>query len=165
MWSDSDVDDPYDDNIIFPQLDHIKRKKLAGLSLSITGAEQIRTGCIGIDKYLQNVQSDTVTKRYSLRHPPRSKSMNIEVDDNMNMEVDNTNVASTSTGVGDIRDKENVIINAGIGEVEEETEFYKGLKNKMKWSNIIQNSKSEMHIPPWSGIVVTGDVLEPINYF
>ena len=25
-WSDSDVDDPYDDDIIFPQLDHIKRK-------------------------------------------------------------------------------------------------------------------------------------------
>ena len=43
----------------------------------------------------------------------------MEVDDNMNMEVDNINVASTSTGVGDIRDKENVIINAGIGEVEE----------------------------------------------
>ena len=73
----------------------------------ITGAEQIRAGCIGIDKYLQNVQSDTVTKRYSLRHPP-SKSMNIEVNDNMNMEVDNTNVASTSTGVGFIRDKENI---------------------------------------------------------
>ena len=33
-WSDSDVDDPYDEDIIFPQLDHIKRKKLAGLSLS-----------------------------------------------------------------------------------------------------------------------------------
>ena len=33
-WSDSDVDDPYDEDIIFPQLDYIKRKKLAGLSLS-----------------------------------------------------------------------------------------------------------------------------------
>ena len=33
-WSDSDVDDPYDEDIIFPQLDHIKRKNLAGLSLS-----------------------------------------------------------------------------------------------------------------------------------
>ena len=33
-WSDSDFDDPYDEDIIFPQLDHIKRKKLAGLSLS-----------------------------------------------------------------------------------------------------------------------------------
>ena len=35
----------------------------------------------------------------------------------------------------------------------------------MKWSNIIQNSKNEMHIPTWTGTVVTGDVLEPINYF
>ena len=122
------------------------------------GAEQIKAGCIGIDKYFQNVQSDTVTKRYNLRHPPRSKSMNMEVDDNMNMGVDNTNVASTSTGVGDIRDKENVIINAGIDEVEKETEFYQSLKDRMKWSNIIQNSKSEMHIPAWTGTVVTGDV-------
>ena len=135
------------------------------MCMYITGAEQIKAECIGIDKYLQNVQSDTVTKRYNLRHSPRSKSMNMEVDDNMNMGVDNTNVASTSTGVGDIRDKENVIINAEIGEMEDETEFYKGLKNRMKWSNIIQNSKSKMHIPAWTGTVVTGDVLEPIDYF
>ena len=26
-WSDSDLDEPYDDDIIFPQLDHIERKK------------------------------------------------------------------------------------------------------------------------------------------
>ena len=30
-WSDSDVDDPCDDDIIFPQLDHIKRKKWQNL--------------------------------------------------------------------------------------------------------------------------------------
>ena len=38
----------------------------------------------------------------------------------------------------------------------------------VKWSNIIQDNKSEMGIPDWSGNLIydsTCDNLEPIDYF
>ena len=106
-------------------------------------------------------------KKYNLRN---CRPKNIE--NNYNLEANNINGDETEDeNAIPEHDEANVAIESSEdeeGEIEHIHGYYKGLKTKIKWSEVAQDSSSERTTPAWLGNSVhlsTGDILEPIDYF